>query len=119
MLGVDLYDEQFRDRVERLQWKVAQELLRLDQTVIIEWGTWGRAERDALRRQARALGAMVELRYLAPPPEVRWERVRRRGMEQLLGSAPLRREDLQAYEAAFEPPDAEELALYDRSEVER
>lgn len=112
-LGVDLYDEGSRGRVECLQWELAQRLLRLDQRVIIEWGTWARSERDQLRRHAREIGAAVELRYLAPPFELRWERVSSRGMEQEFGSRPLTVEDLRACDAVFEAPDVDEIALFD------
>jgi predicted kinase len=63
-LSIDIYNEEARGKVEALQWKLAQELLALGLIVIIEWGTWGRSERDALRLQARELGAAVELHYL-------------------------------------------------------
>src|SRR5689334_10379088 len=55
-LAVDLWDEKMREKVERLQWKLAQQFLAQGLTVIIEWGTWARAERDALRVRARAMG---------------------------------------------------------------
>ena len=61
VLDINLWDGDARDRIERLQWELAQDLLRRGQTVIIEWGTWGRSERDALREGARARGAAVEL----------------------------------------------------------
>jgi predicted kinase len=48
-LSLDLYDEERRAKIEALQWKFARELLALGLTVIVEWGTWGRSERDALR----------------------------------------------------------------------
>src|SRR6185369_7620236 len=48
-LAINLYDENKRSEIERLQWKLAQELLVLGLVVIIEWGTWGRSERDTLR----------------------------------------------------------------------
>src|SRR5262249_52030295 len=60
-LFIDIYDEEKRTRIEALQWKFAQQLLSLGLTVIIEWGTWGRSERDQLRLGARSLGAAVEL----------------------------------------------------------
>ena len=47
-LQVDRSTE-MRERVEALQWRLAQELLTRGLTVVIEWGTWARAERDALR----------------------------------------------------------------------
>jgi predicted kinase len=68
-LSIGLYDEESRARIEALQWKFGQELLKLGLAVIIEWGTWGRSERDTLREGARMLGAAVELHYLSAPPE--------------------------------------------------
>jgi predicted kinase len=50
--SLDLYDEGRRGKFEALQWKLGQQLLALGLTVIIEWGTWGRPERDDLRRGA-------------------------------------------------------------------
>ena len=89
-LALDLYDEERRGRIESLQWKLAQELLSLGLRVISEWGTWGRPERDALRLRARELGAAVELHYLFAPPDVLFERIQRRGLE----NPPIRREAL-------------------------
>ena len=63
-LSLNLYDEEIRGKIEALQWKLSQQLLALGLTVIIEWGTWGRTERDTLRLGARALGAAVELHHV-------------------------------------------------------
>ena len=64
LLSIDLYDEEMRGKIEALQWKLAQDLLTLGLTVIIEWGTWGKSECDNLRTMARALDAAVGLHYL-------------------------------------------------------
>src|SRR2546429_572842 len=80
-LSLNLWDEERRAKIEALQWKFAQELLALGRTVIIEWGTWGRTERDTLRLGARALGAAVELHYLSAPADVLFDRIQRRGLE--------------------------------------
>lgn len=108
-LAVDLYDEESRAKVEALQWKLGRTLLGHGLTVIIEWGTWGRSERDTLRLEARALGAAVELHHLSASPEVLFERIRRRGME----NPPIEREDLDRWMAIFQAPTAEEMALFD------
>lgn len=108
-LGVDLFDEGVGGRIERLQWQLARRLLELGQIVVIEWGTWGRDERDALREDARALGAGVELHFLDEPREVLWDRVRERDMERRLGTRPLNRVDLEIYTGKFQRPDAAEL----------
>lgn len=108
-LAVNLWDGAFRERVEALQWQLAEELLRLGATVIIEWGVWGRAERDRLREGARALGAAVELHYLDVPVDELWRRVQRRGLE----DPPIERADLERWAGVIQVPDEEELGLFD------
>lgn len=113
ILSLDLYDEERRAKIEDLQWQLTQELLARGLVVIIEWGTWGRSERDALRQGEGAVGAAVELHLLSAPVEVLFERVRRRGME----DPPLTLEDLQRNAQIFQTPTAEEAALFDVYEV--
>ncbi len=108
-LGLDLYDEERRARIEALQWRLAQEILPLGAGVVIEWGTWGRAERDALRLGARAQGARVVLHYLRAPLDVLYERVSRRGMD----APSITRSDLARWAAAFQEPTEEEMGLFD------
>jgi len=108
-LAVDLYDEEKRAKVEALQWKLAQKLLTLGVNVVIEWGTWGRSERDNLRLGARALGAAVELHYLFVPVEVLLERIQRRGREE----PPIDREALSRWFEIFQAPTPEEMELFD------
>lgn len=108
-LSIDPYDEARRAQIEALQWKIAQDLLRLGLTVIIEWGTWGKSERDTLRLGARALGAAVELHYLSAPEDILLERIRSRGLE----NPPITRDDLSRWIEIFQAPTAEEIALFD------
>jgi len=110
-LGIDLYDAQRRARIEALQWRLAQQLLARGLKAIIEWGTWARAERDALRLRARELGAAVELHALAVPMEALLERIERRGME----SPRIEREDLRRWAELFEAPSQDERALFDEA----
>lgn len=111
-LGINLWELGKRDAIERLQWQQAQSLLTLGGTAIIEWGTWARSERDALREGARALGAAVELVHMDAPIDVLLDRVTRRGRE----SPPIDRAMLEDASRAFERPTAEEFALYDPPE---
>jgi predicted kinase len=112
-LAIDVYDAPARERIEQLQWQLAQSVLVLGTTVIVEWGTWARSERDALRERARELGAAVELRFLDAPLEVLWARIRDRDMEGRLGHRAFTRADLEESTKFIERPDAEELALFD------
>jgi predicted kinase len=112
-LSLDLYDEERRGKIEGLQWKLGQQLLALGLVVIIEWGTWGRSEREALRLGARALGAAVELHYLSAPEDILFERIERRRME----SPPIEREMLRRWSEIFEAPTREEMDLYDKPAI--
>lgn len=107
-LGLSLWDAEARERVEALQWSHTQRLLTLGVSVVIEWGSWGREERDVLRTRARALGATVELCSLAVPTEDLWERIQRRALE----DPPVTRRDLEAWVELFETPDDAERALF-------
>ena len=108
-LSINLWDEEKRARIEALQWRLAQQLLASGLVVIIEWGTWGRSERDILRVGARALGAAVELHYLNVPADVLFDRIQRRGLEK----PPIERDALSRWAEIFQAPTSEEMALFD------
>jgi predicted kinase len=112
-LGADLFDEPLRARLEATLWRHGRELLGLGLHVVLEFGFWSRAERDAKLAEARELGVGVELRALDPPLAVLWERVRRRNASGDPNTVPLTRENLVEYRSWFEPPDAAELARFD------
>ncbi len=112
-LAINLWDGEKRAAIEQLQWQLAQDILRLGGTAIIEWGTWGRAERDQLRQSARALGARVHLIHMDAPIDTLLERVKRRNRE----SPPIDRATLEAGAAAFDVPTPDELSLYDPPET--
>jgi len=96
-LGANLWDTAVRERVEALQWSLARELLLIGNTVIIEWGTWTRSERDALRLEAHQLGVAAELLYLDVPDDELWRRIQERGME----DPPIHRSDIERMAATL------------------
>lgn len=108
-LSLDVYDEEKRGKVEALQWKLCRELLTLGLIAIVEWGTWARSERDALRLGARALGAAVELHYLSAPADLLFERIQRRSMEKPAITPDM----LSRWCEMFQAPAPEEMALFD------
>jgi len=112
-LGVDLFEGEPRDRLERLFWEHTQHLLNLGQAVVLEFGFWDRAERDEKRRAARSLGVPVELRYLAVPVDELFRRVSARYRDSPNGTVPITRAMLDEHAAQFEAPGPEELALFD------
>ena len=112
-LGIDLFDGPARARVEALQWRLAQALLRRSQAVIVEWGLWARSERDALRARAQELGATVELVVLDERVDVLWDRLQARNEQQPHGTATIERDDLLRWAEMFERPGAAERSLFD------
>ena len=112
--GVDLWDAGFRDRLERLLWKHAQELLQLDQTVILEYGFWAKWERDEKHQWAREHNIPVELLFLDVPFGELLRRVQSRHEGDKADEIRISREQLQEFIARFQPPDADEMKLYDQ-----
>ncbi len=113
-LGFDLFDERARGRLEKRFWKHAQDLLRLGQAVILEFGFWSRSERDEKRRAARALGVPVELHHLDATIDELCRRLDARNGKRERATATITREMLEGYAALFEAPNDHELALFDQ-----
>lgn len=112
-LGATPWDEPTRERVEHELWRLAQEILRLGVSVVLDFGLWARSERDQMRTAARGLGVGVELHYLHVPADELWRRIEARNSEPPWDSRPIRRADLDEWLRIFQPPDAAELALFD------
>jgi predicted kinase len=112
-LGATPWDAPTREKVERELWRLAQDILRLDVSVVLDFGLWARSERDAMRAAARRLGVGVELHYLDVPTDELWRRIDARNAEPPWDRAPIRRADLDEWRSLFQAPDAGELALFD------
>ena len=112
-LGLDVWDDEFRVRLEQQLWALTLELLAQGQSVILVWGHWARVERDEKRLGARALGVGVELRYLDAPLEELVERAQRRNTSGEWSAAPMTRAHFEQWAMIFQPPDEDELLLFD------
>lgn len=112
-LGIDLRNEEARDRIEKLFWRLAQDLLRLGVSVVLESGFWLRSDRDEKRLGARALGAAVELHYLPTPTDELVRRLDVRHAQSGRGTVPITRADLETWLPFFQAPDDDEIALFD------
>ena len=89
-LGSTPWDEQARKLVEQQLWQLAQEILRLGLSVVLDFGLWARI--DVLWRR-------IETRNSQPP----WD------------THPIGRADLDGWLSLFQAPDDAELALFDPS----
>ena len=112
-LGSSPWDEPTREKVEHELWRLAQEILRLDLSVVLDFGLSAQIERDKMRSVARGLGVGVELHFLDVPVDELWRRIEARNSEPPWDSAPIRRAHLDEWAARFQAPDAAELALFD------
>jgi predicted kinase len=112
-LGSSPWDTTTREKVDHELWRVAQDVLRLGLSVVLDFGLWARAERDEMRAVARSLGAGVELHYVEVPVDELWRRIGARNSEPPWDSEPIRRAHLDKWASTFQAPDAAELALFD------
>ncbi len=112
-LGSTPWDEPTREKVEHELWRLAQEILRLGLSVVLDFGLWARIERDEMRSVARGLGVGVELHYLDMPSDELGRRIEARNSEPPRESYPIRRADFDGWLRLFQAPDAAEMALFD------
>ena len=117
-LAGDVWDDTFRVRVERQLWALTLDLLAQGQSVILEWGHWARVERDEKRLGARALGVGVELHFLDAPLEELIERADHRTASGEWTAEPMTRAHFEEWSTIVQPPDDEELGLFDDPAVQ-
>jgi predicted kinase len=112
-LGSTPWDDRIREKVEHELWRLAQQILSLGVSAVLDFGLWARIERDEKRSAARGLGVGVELHYLNVPTGELWQRINGRNSEPPWDSSPISRADLDGWLRVFQAPDAAELALFD------
>ncbi len=107
----------FRDQIEQLQWRIAKQMLQNSISVVIEWGTRGRAEREKLRDEAKDVGAIIKFYYLDISREILKERVLKRNQQTDRLEFYIPPEEIETFLdesfKSFQIPTAEELATYD------
>lgn len=65
-LGSSPWDRSPGEKPEQQLWHLAQDILRLGTSGVLDFGLWARVERDEMRGVARRLGIGVEF---DPPPD--------------------------------------------------
>jgi len=114
-IGSSPWDAGTQAKVERKLWNLAQEVLRLGLSVVLDFGLWARSERDEFRSAARSVGVGVgvELHYLTASTDDLWQRIEERNAKPTWDSQPIRRAHLDEWAALIQAPDAAEFALFD------
>ena len=90
-------------RVEELIWQKAEEIVRDGGDVIIDFGFWTRASRDAARARAAAAGAAATFYNISCPREVALARTMRRSENPPPDSLWIDRAAFDKFDALFEP----------------
>jgi predicted kinase len=112
-LGATPWDLPVGQKIEQKLWCLAQELLTLGLSVVLDFGLWARSERDELRLTARCLGVGVELHYIPVGTDELWRCIEARNSAPPWNAEPIKRQDLGGWLDIFEAPDAAELDLFD------
>jgi len=101
------------DRVEVIQWHVAERALRLGINVVLDFGVWSRKEREDFRTRAAEAGARSELIFVDAPLDVLKQRVESRNQIPEQRAYPITPTDLEEWSTLFQPPTEEELTPRD------
>jgi predicted kinase len=112
LFGQDATDKQHDARhvlFESLLWEVASRVLTLGVDVILDFGFWGRSERDDFRSRAKSLGVDFKIHYTYAPEEVLLKRLVERNAQVPDGVFQIPETSLKKWFLIFEPPSKEEL----------
>lgn len=110
-MGISLVDYPVRFRLQDRMIVHGETLLRAGVSVVVEFGSWERRERDTIRGIAGRTGAATELHFVDAPLAELARRVRERGgpdADRLVEDVLLK------FPERFERPTADEAAQYDR-----
>lgn len=94
--------------IEDALWDVASRALSLGVDVVLDFGFWGRGERDDYRRRAAALGAACALHVLDVPLEVLLSRLEDRNARRPEGTFQIPASALLGWARVFQAPTEDE-----------
>ncbi|MBV1855949.1 AAA family ATPase [Catellatospora tritici] len=102
-----------RLQLEPLLLAVTVRILSLGGSVVLDFGSWHRAQRDRARAAGRVAGARVELHVLNPPLDVLRERVAARNAGLGTRTFQITDDEMVQWVDLFEVPTEQELTLFD------
>ena len=109
-LGKSLVDYEFRMTLQECLLAHAATLLRAGLSVVIEFGSWSRRERETIRVVAVREKALTELHFLNAPIHELAARVRDRGGPDVQALSNVLLQDF----GKFEQPSTDEILRFDR-----
>ncbi len=99
-----------REAVGNVQWALAQRLVTLGLSVVLEYGFWRRAERQAYRARAAELGASSKLIYCHATRDELKRRLVARNAALPADTFAVTPEQLDDMWPHFEPPSTDEIS---------
>ena len=93
---------EYFQRVESLIWHVAEQVLKLEQDVILDFGFWSRADRDEARQKAQALKVDTKLYFISAPEEIMRQRVLQRTSDLVEGNFVIDEHAFELFKSRFE-----------------
>jgi predicted kinase len=109
IVGSNVDHTEPREVVKAIQLEVAERVLRLGGDVVLEFGFFSRAERDAVRAWALGIGATPHLVFLDLPFDELLRRTKMRNASLPPHTFPVSREHLEYCATLLERPGADEL----------
>ncbi len=95
--------------VEAIQWELASRVLALGVNVILDFGFWGKSEREDFRLRASRLGAICEIHFLNVPEAILFERLVKRNALLIPGTFQIPESMMRSFISVFQPPTEDEL----------
>ena len=95
--------------LEALLWDVARRTLSLGVDVVLDFGCWSRAEREAFREKAHSVGAELRIHFTDADDDVLLARLAARNAERPQGTFKIAELELREWIGWFERPSPDEL----------
>lgn len=104
-----LYHDTRHSTIESIMWDVAERVLSLGTSVILDFGCWARVERDDFRSRAHNLGVDFKLHYMDVPYPELYRRLEERNRNLPEGTFAIPKAEMDQFITIFQPPDADEF----------
>jgi predicted kinase len=112
LFGLDLEHPEHNARhglIESMMWDVAARALQLGTNVILDFGFWGKSEREDYRARASQVGANTIIHFLNVPEEVLLARLEVRNANLPAGMFQIPAAKLREWIQIFQAPSPDEL----------
>ena len=97
------------DKVEKMLWEIGKRVLALGIDVILDFGFWGKEERDWFRSEAKRLNVGFKIHYMNVDEKELFSRLNKRNEELSDDVFYIPAENMEKYIKLFQPVEQEEL----------